>query len=801
MLLSLWVAGFAVGIALSLALSAQAAIAVAATAMLVAIWQFGRKRPALAGAALALALGVARALPALPDAEAPGLAEATPLPVWARLAAGPDPRGAPGEGSRLLLEIEKISQRPAAGTAALVLRGETGGLAPGDELSFRGTVRAPWGLANFGLPDARRQAAARGIDNYAALAPGTSIVVERAGSAAAPRRLAFHARRAMAEAITNAVPEPRAALLRALVLGERAAIPAAVEEGFRAAGATHVLSVSGLHLGVVAALVFWLLRAAAAVSPALALRATPARVAAILSLPVVWFYTLVTGEAIATLRSALMAAVALGAIVLGRPFSLAPSIALAALVLLLRSPLAIADVSFQLSFTSVLALALFVRNLAPQRRQAAERILRVAAWLGRFGAATCAAALVTAPLVAHHFGQITPVAPLGNLALVPLVELFVLPVGLGGAAVACLYEPLGGALLGLAGWAAGLAIAVADLFRRFAPVILVRLPNVFETAALMGSAGLLLWGLGRDLGGPGRRRGWLIAAAAGVALAAGSLAAREIHRRTSDEVRVTFLDVGQGDAAVVEGPRGFVAVIDGGGTPNGSFDVGARVVEPFLRARGIGRIDLVVLSHPHPDHMEGLFAVLSRFEVGALWAVGDEQSDRGYKALRDLARHRGVAVPEPAPLAWRGLSLVPLGPWLGDRIAHPPGTSVNDASLVVRASYAGRSVLFAGDLEADGEAELVGRGALGLAVASDVLKVPHHGSRTSSSPELLDASRPRLAVISLGRHNRFRFPRPEVLSRYAERGIQVLRTDQAGAITVTIGPAGELSTTCARSCP
>jgi competence protein ComEC len=279
-----------------------------------------------------------------------------------------------------------------------------------------------------------------------------------------------------------------------------------------------------------------------------------------------------------------------------------------------------------------------------------------------------------------------------------------------------------------------------------------------------------------------------------------SLSAREIARRTSREMRITFLDVGQGDAAVVEGPRGFVAVIDGGGTYDDSFDTGERVVEPFLRTRGIVRVDLVVLSHPHPDHLNGLFRVLGRFEVGALWTSGDDGRNPRYRALLELARRRNVHTPTPASLVHEGMTIAPLGPWLDDRIAAPPGTTVNDASLVVRVAHGGRAVLFAGDLEESGEGELVGRAGQGLAVASDVIKIPHHGSRTSSSPELMDAVHPQLGIISLGWHNRFGFPRPEVLSRYAARGIRVLRTDRDGAVTLVIGPAGEMAATCVRGC-
>jgi competence protein ComEC len=149
--------------------------------------------------------------------------------------------------------------------------------------------------------------------------------------------------------------------------------------------------------------------------------------------------------------------------------------------------------------------------------------------------------------------------------------------------------------------------------------------------------------------------------------------------------------------------------------------------------------------------------------------------------------------------------LTPLGPWIGDgideHIGAPPGLSVNDASLVLRADFAGRGVLFPGDLEADGEGELAGRAALGGAIAADVLKVPHHGSRTSSSAELLDAVHPALAVISLGWQNRFKFPSAEVVARYTARGVRVLRTDRDGAVTVTITPGGGIDVRCERGCP
>jgi competence protein ComEC len=282
------------------------------------------------------------------------------------------------------------------------------------------------------------------------------------------------------------------------------------------------------------------------------------------------------------------------------------------------------------------------------------------------------------------------------------------------------------------------------------------------------------------------------------------LFARDWRRRHDAALHVTFLDVGQGDAAVIEAPGGAVAVIDGGGAFDEAFDPGERIVEPFLRARGIARVDLVALSHPHPDHLNGLRRVLARFPVAALWTSGDDGANPQYGQLLELARARGVPTPEPERRALGAMTIEPLGPFVvragRDVVAPPPGLTVNDASLVLRGVFAGRAVLFPGDLEADGEGELVGRRDAGQDVRADVLKVPHHGSRTSSSDELVGAVAPSLAVMSLGWRNRFRFPAPEVVARYAARGVRVLRTDRDGAVTVTIEPSGHMTVRCERGC-
>jgi competence protein ComEC len=601
----------------------------------------------------------------------------------------------------------------------------------------------------------------------------------------------------MADAINRRVSEPAAGFVRTMVLGERNDVPTQVEDGFRAAGATHVLSVSGLHLAVVVALVFHFLHRIFAAAPSLSLRVPPKVVASLLSLPACAFYALLTGEAVATLRSAVMASIVLLASIVNRPLCLTTSIAAAGLLLLARSPLAILDVSFQLSFASVIGLGLLARWMLPAHGTAARGLARRAlAWLLRSLSASFAACLVTAPLVAHHFGEITPAAPLGNLVLVPMVELVVLPCGLVGALLGLAHTWLGALPLWLAELASRTALAAADLFRRFAPVVLVRYPTWGETLLLVASAGLLLYAFLRR---SAHWRPWLVMGAVAGLCAYGGMFVRDVIRRGRDDVRVTFLDVGQGDSAIVEGPRGFVALVDGGGRYDDSFDTGARIVEPVLRARGITSLDLVILSHPHPDHMNGLFRILQRFPVRTLWTSGDDGRNRRYADLMALARQRNVRIEPPVGLTVDGIAIKLLGPWLDGNIGVPPGLDTNDGSLVVQLAFAGRRILFTGDIGSEGEEELF-ESALAADLPSDVLKVPHHGSRYASSTRFLAAVSPVLAVASAGRFNRFGLPNPVAMERYQRRSIPLLRTDQNGAVRVTVDSSGRITTACALGC-
>ena len=746
-------------------------------------------------------------------------------------------------GWRIRVRATRIAGREVQALVALSLAAGQADLLPGDRIEPRSKLHIPRGTANPGVPDPELQLRAAGIELLTGVGSVADLRLVRPHGAAERRgwsaldawcwwlRRAAVARRALAAAVDRRVAGAPGLFLHTAMLGERRQADVRVEDGFRAAGATHVLSVSGLHLAVVAMALFSALRAILRRVPRLALTVSPAGLAAACTIPAVWFYTALTGGAIATVRAACMMTVGFGAHLVGRRSSTVVSVALTALLLTFALPDVIFDVSYQLSICSVLALALWLRRrdrpgrvgcggggLAARALRAAGRSVRGLAF------ATLVAGTLTAPLVAHHFGEVTPAAPLGNLVLVPLVESVVVPVGLvGGALGATLGDWASGPPLAIAGWTAQLVLSLAELFRRHAPVLLTRAPNAGETLILSLAGGLAIHACARlewrgadarrrlplpSISPPAARR-QLALALLGVSAGFASLALRDLSRRRRTDLVVTFLDVGQGDSAVVQFPGGHTMLIDAGGTYDGAFDPGARIVEPFLRAAGILRLDLVALSHPHPDHMGGLHRVLQRFEVNALWTSGDDGHNPDYRTLLAEAAERRIPTPAPARCALGdggAPALVePLGPFVTDpdgreRIGPPDGASVNDASLVLRVARAGRAVLFSGDLEGPGEGELRGRVDVGQTIAADVLKVPHHGSRTSSSEELLSAVHPQVAVISLGWLNRFHFPRPEVIARYRRRGIRILRTDEVGAITLTLGTGGELGLDCQRGC-
>ncbi|CAL1241504.1 DNA internalization-related competence protein ComEC/Rec2 [Candidatus Methylocalor cossyra] len=535
---------------------------------------------------------------------------------------------------------------------------------------------------------------------------------------------------------------PYAGLIEALTLGADGNITAAQWEVLRRTGTAHLIAISGSHIGLVAAVAFFVTQKLAATLGVL--RCSPPSLAAGAGVLAALSYAALADFAIPTQRALIMVGIAMGAVWLRRALAFSQVLALALVAVVAYDPLAVLAPGLWLSFAAVALIGLAVAGRVEPPR--GWRALVAINWVTALG---------LAPLLLLLFGQIPLIAPVANLLAVPVLGTLLVPLCLAGALLLPLAPGLGGGLLqgaeAILSWIWPLlerlsAVPWAQWSRAEPP------PWTFPPAVL--GAVLML----APRGIPGR---WL-----GLVLLLPALAAG-VPRPAPGQFRLALLDVGQGLAAVLE-THHRTLVFDTGARLGPNFDMGGAVVGPYLRQRGIRDIDLLIISHGDSDHSGGARTLAAQFPVALALTSAPEQ-------LPDL-----MAAPCRAgqEWTWDGVRFAMLGPTGGLE-------KENDASCVLRVEGRNGSALLTGDIERASEERLVARYGAGL--GSAVLVVPHHGSNSSSTRAFLAAVRPSLALIPAGPLNRFGFPHPQVLERYRAIGAQVLSTAESGAILVTVG--------------
>jgi competence protein ComEC len=646
---------------------------------------------------------------------------------------------------------------------ATVLYGGPADLARGDEVEIVAQLASPERFWNDGDPrpgEARRGAVRSG--------GAVDVRVVRRGDGV----LAWIDRvRARVRARIDATfPEDAGPMARALVLGEADLAPED-DAAFRASGLSHLLAVSGMHLVLVVAGAVTACRGLLVRVERLAAGHDVGRIAAALGLPLAWGYALFAGAGGSTLRAACMASAALVARAFGRASTGPRALGVSVLAMALADPLVAFDVSFLLSAAATAGILGLARPIA---HALAARLPGFLSRLADSFGVTVAATLPCAPILAGFAPTLAVGGLLANLVAVPLGEAAALPLCL----VHALLAPFPAAERGCALAGGGALLAVRAVARAVAAVPSLGLPVPTPTAGqltVLAVAAALAWITGRVRGAP---------VAFGLAL----LFVLELEARREGSphgvLRVTFLDVGQGDAALVDLPEGGALLVDGGGLVGSPVDTGARVIAPALRARRRSALDAVVLSHPHPDHFGGLASGTAHVAIGALWDTGQgerEGTGGGYSALLADLRGRGVPVLRPPALCGAHRISGALVEVLAPCPAPWPDRGPNDNSLVVRVSFGRHALLFMGDAEGDEERELL---RAPDALRADVIKVGHHGSRTSSSPALLAAVGARHAVVSTGVRNRFGHPHESTLTALSAANLRIWRTDEGGAVTV-----------------
>jgi competence protein ComEC len=636
-----------------------------------------------------------------------------------------------------------------------------------------------------GVPDQERVMARRGVSLVGSVKSAMLVSVTSRGSPAdeLAGALRSYARRAFAESI--GVFSPRAAaIVSAIVIGDRTGLDAQTERRLQESGTYHVIAISGGNIALLAGFTLALFRIAGVLGRGAMLSGAAALIA----------YGFLVGGGASVNRAVMMTVVYLVGRswdMRGPPFQV---LALVAGILILVDPLSVADPATLLTFGATTAIV----STAPIPLFA--RLPRPLATVAALFAASAAAEIALLPIAAALFSRVTFAGLLLNFGAVPLMAL----AQLAGMAVVPLFalSPTAAQAAGWIAWvgAEGL-VRTANLVEyaqwstwRVAPpglILLVIYYGAIVSSWFAWRTNSLAIGVRLRSAQTARLRlaATLVAAAAGVWIVVNPFG----FRGGDGKLHVTFIDVGQGDAAIVRLPRGSSMLIDAGGLPgSSSFDIGDRIVGPVLRSLGVRRLGTIVLTHADADHAGGAGAVLREFRAWDIWDGVPVPRLESVRQLQNAAAASGTR--------WTTVqrSDTSITDDVRVTVVHPEVPDWerqvvrNDDSIVLELRWRDVSFVFTGDIGRETEPEI---SRLLQPAPLRVVKVPHHGSNTSSSDAFVRALRPDVAVISVGRSNNFGHPSPLVLRRYEDTGAQIFRTDQDGAVTIDTDGVGLTVTT------
>lgn len=675
-------------------------------------------------------------------------------------------------------KVKNNKLETAKGKIRLSLDGEMPrNLVPGNQIMLLASVGRTFNYRTPGVFDYRLYLADRGIHVSGKIPSPTAIIPFQDIDSPWFTRIKFipeRWRQQIGAFLQTRLDPDIAGIYQALLIGTRASINNATLEQFKATGCMHLLAISGIHMSLLGLMITLVLTWIMKRSSWLLLHTHVPTVATLLALLPLILYACIAGLNTPVLRSLLMSSFFLIGVVLQRQRSILFIIAAAALLLLIFKPLALFTVSFQLSFASILAIAVIYPGMLKNfDRNTLTNGNRFRTYISSALLVSLAASLGALPFMLFHFNRFSLIGPVMNLLVEPFLCLWALPIGL--LAIPLIFiAPEAAALLLKAGSFGILAadkITLAGSKIAFASFWTIT-PSLLEFIAFYLL--LFLWIMVADT-----YRKKILLTLCSILLVFFFTHGRWISS-PSAIAKLSFIDVGQGSSTLLQLPNGRTILIDGGSKTSPSFHIGERVIAPFLRKMRIWQLDDIIITHPDSDHANGIDFILSQFKPKRLWINGDEKKSWPNNEILRLADEHNIPIIEPESgqtvKEGTGTELT----FLRGADERQQGLSINDRSLVVRLDHENNSFLFPGDISKKMERMLV-RDRINL--QADLLLAPHHGSRNSGSSEFLAAVNPGIIIISAGRNSQKTYFDAEHLSTWRKQGRTVLNTADAGTIT------------------